>query len=140
MSQDETEKSPEHLGIEARDWGNLVPGARSYFESAVREYAEALLSEAKGIEEMEHIGPGPPEITAGHVEEGKWVLARRRRARSAVTGWVVVARIVQALMSGAIGIGASNFTRTWGAAMCVAGVLLGAVMLLVERELRRENV
>jgi hypothetical protein len=127
------------LGLKVEDYAPLVPGGREYFAAAVREYADSLLSQARNIEDSEHTGSGPPEITAAHVEEAKWVLIRRQRRRAQESGWVSVLRVVQVLMAALTGIGASNFSQQWGAALCVVGVLVGSISLVVERELGREQ-
>lgn len=97
-----------------------------------------LLSEASNIEEMEHTGSGPAEITAAHVEEAKWVLRRRQRNRSRNAAWLVILRIAQVALSIVIGIGASNLKEAWGPIASVAGGLTAAVLFIVEREITRD--
>jgi hypothetical protein len=127
-----------NLVIDSCDSQHLVPGARIYFADAVRNYAEQLFTEAKGIEKLEHTGDGPPEITAAYVEEAKWVLLRRLRRRSKSTCWLALLRTGQFLSSAGMGIGASNFAVTWGSVMCLVSVLLGSMFLFVEREIGRD--
>jgi hypothetical protein len=135
---EETNQVCDILGVPEADLNLLVPGAKAYFLNTVQEYAQGLLSQSQSIEEMEHTGSGPAEITAAYVGEAKWVLIRRQRQRARSSRWVVFTRIVQVLMSTLVGIGASNFSQTWGAIMCVGGVLGGSIALLVEREISRE--
>lgn len=138
--QDEIQgaERPGSLGLPETDYSQLVPGGREYFVKSIREYTEQLFNEAKNIEDIEHAGSGPPEITAAHVEEAKWVLIRRRRRQARSTRWTVILRIGMVLMSAAVGIGASNFTKSWGAVLCVVCVFIGSMLLVVEREITRE--
>jgi hypothetical protein len=126
------------LGLKPEDYSLLVPGGRTYFTNAVKQYADSLLSQAVAIEENEHTGSGPAEITAAHVEEAKWVLIRRQRRHAQRRGWVAFVRVVQALMAAGTGIGASSLSEPWGVFLCIAGVLFGSVALIVERELDRD--
>jgi hypothetical protein len=128
----------EIMGLDTRDYTELIPGGREYFNAAVKSYSQQLFSEAKNIEQIEHAGDGPPEITAAHVEEAKWVLVRRQRRQVRSSRWLFVLRVGQVLSSAAIGIGASNFSQTWGSVLCVVGVFLVSMFLLIERELTRE--
>lgn len=140
MADDATEKNvaTDLLGLQAEDYAPFVPGGREYFAAAIREYVERLLVQSQSIEENEHTGSGPAEITAAHVEEAKWVLIRRQRRRAQKRGWIMFVRVVQVLMAAVTGIGASNFSQQWGALLCVGGVLLGSISLVVERELDRD--
>jgi len=130
-------KDKEHL-LATEFYSGLTDGARQYFDCSVKEYADKLLNEATNIEKMEHAGTGDPEITAAHVEEAKWVIIRRLRRTNSSSKWVVALRISQTLAAGATGVGASNFSQTWGAVMCVAGIFLGSLMLIIEREVSRD--
>lgn len=116
----------------------LTPNAQAYFDKCVREYEDRLLSESTNIEAMEHTGSGPPEVTAAHIEEAKWVLIRRLRRRTGSSKRVAALRIGQILMSAVVGIGSSNFNTTWGALMCVVGILLFSMLLMIEREVVRD--
>jgi hypothetical protein len=117
---------------------SLTDGARRYFYCSVKEYADKLLNEATNIEKMERAGTGDPEITAAHVEEAKWVIIRRLRRSSSKLKWVVALRLGQTLGACAIGVGASNFSQTWGAVMCVISIFFGSLMLIFEREISRD--
>jgi hypothetical protein len=119
-------------------YSDLTDGAKHYFECAVREYADKLLSESTNIEKMEHAGIGAPEITAAHVEEAKWVLIRRLRRFAGSSRKVTFVRIMQTIMAAIVGVGASNFAQIWGAVICLVGILTGSVLLVVEREITRE--
>ena len=122
----------------AIDYSALTPGARAYFDKSVREYADRLLSESTNIEGMEHTGSGPPEVTAAHVEEAKWVLIRRLRSRARSSKRVAFLRIAQVLMSTVVGIGASNINDTWGVLLCLCGVVFFSMFLVLEREIVRD--
>ena len=126
------------IGLPAHFYSGLTDGARRYFGCAVKEYADKLLSESKGIEKMEHAGTGEAEITAAHVEEAKWVLVRRLRRSAGLSKWVIAIRIVQTIVAALVGVGASNFSEKWGSVLCIVGVCIGSVLLVVERELTRE--
>lgn len=132
------EESSEFIGLSRADVEELIPGAKSYFRDSVANYSSQLFSEARGIEQMEHAGAGPVEITAAHVEEAKWVLLRRSRRQARHSGWVATLRVGQVFSSTAIGIGASSFSKDWGAITCVIAVLIGSLLLLAERELSRD--
>ena len=128
----------ELLGLGAKDYKLLVPGAREYFAAAVNEYAERLLSQAKSIEESEHIGPGPAEITAAHVAEAKWVLIRRQRRQAQRRGWITFVRVIQTSMATLTGVGASYFSQRWGVILLLCSMFIGLISLVAERELDRE--
>lgn len=131
-------ESPDTLGLLREDYEKLVPGAREHFTASVQVYVRQLFNEALNIEGIEHAGSGPPEITAAHVEEAKWILIRRQRRHARSSRWIAILRIGQGLTSAAIGIGASNFKESWGALMCIGGVFVGSMLLIVEREVTRE--
>lgn len=138
---EEAENPPitgEPLTLEFVFYSDLTVGAKRYFNCAVHEYAEKLTSESRNIEQMEHTGDGAPEITAAHVEEAKWVLIRRLRRSTTKGKWPVVCRIGQTLAATVIGIGASNFSKTWGSVICLLGVVLGSLLLVIEREISRD--
>ena len=118
--------------------GKLVPGASVYFDAAVREYAEMLFAEARNIEDLDHTGSGPAEITAAHVEEAKWLLARRHRRRARHSGKLALLKIGQLAVSVFIGVGASNIKESWGAVMMTVAVVVGALLFIAERELTRD--
>lgn len=126
------------ITITSADSNNFTPGGRAYLITTVQEYGQMVISESKNIEQLEHTGLGPLEITAGHVEEAKWVLIRRQRRRLRHSNWITAMRIGQAFMSLAIGIGASNFAQLWGSVLCVVSVLVVATLFVVEREISRE--
>jgi len=130
--------SIDQFGLSATDYAQLVPGGRDHFLANVQDHAQQLFNEARNIEEMEHTGPGQPEITAAHVEEAKWVLVRRQRRRARGTRLIFPLRAGQAVTTALVGIGASNFDQTWGALLCIGAVFLGSMLLLVEREFTRE--
>ena len=142
MPNDDQHPSPNAASSELRlgayFYTDLTDGAKQYFNCTVKEYADKLLSESSNIEKMEHAGTGDAEITAGHVEEAKWVLIRRLRRTTGQSKWAVVARIGQTLMVAAVGVGASNFGQTWGSVLCLVGVFIGSILLVVEREVTRE--
>jgi len=131
-------ENTEFHGLDVSDVEEFVPGAKSYFRETVANYTQQLFNEAKGIEQLEHTGSGPTEITAAHVEEAKWVLLRRSRRQARNSRWVAAIRVGQVISSAAVGIGASNFSYNWGAITCIVSVLFGSLLLLVEREISRE--
>jgi len=127
-----------HAGAEIPSLDELTSSAREYFEQAVSEYAQRLLSAAKNIERMERVGAGPAEITGAHVEEAKWVCLRRMRRAASPSRASILLRFVQLAASAVVTIGAASFGETWGALMCVGGISLGFAALLIERELQRD--
>lgn len=137
-SNSDNENEETEILIDSSYLTNLTEGAIDYYSSAVKEYAERLKREAQSIENMEHTGQGPPEITAAHVEEAKWISLRRMRLNTSSTKWNIFLRFGQLGSSIFVGIGASSFDETWGALLCVGGVLFGSLFLIVERELTRE--
>lgn len=79
------------------------------------EFTIQVLRECRSIEHTEHVGTGPPEITAPHIEEAWWVCRRRiRRPRHPIV--VVMARVVQALGIAGFGVSTGYLKSTsWGA-------------------------
>lgn len=138
MPEDSHNETEPRFHLPPRFYAGLTDGATRYFDGAVREYADKLLSEASSIEKTEHTGSGEAEITAAHVEEAKWVLIRRLRRSAGHSRWVVVVRIGQTVAAAAVGVGASNFSQTWGAVLCLVGVFIGSILMVAERELTRE--
>ncbi len=113
----------------------LTDNARDHLGKALDEYKEKLLREAKAIEQLEHTGHGPAEITAAHVEEARWVTIRRMR-RSVKSGWLVsLSRIIQYIAAILAGIGGSNLAETWGVIMAMAAVAIGCGFFMVERQM-----
>jgi hypothetical protein len=126
------------VAVSETDFELLVPGGQDFFQRAVSDYGESLFAEAKSIEGMEHTGSGPPEITAAHVDEARWVLARRRRIHATHSKWAAFTRIAQLLATTTLGVGASNLKDTWGAVLSLVSVLIAALLFILERELTRD--
>jgi hypothetical protein len=97
-----------------------------------------VLREGKATEESEHVGKGPPEVTAAHIDEAWWVMRRRvRRSRYPVLE--VIVWVLQVPGASGIGVGATAVQQTWGAVVFVAGSLVKLVGFLVEVHLSRKD-
>src|SRR5580700_343533 len=66
---------------------HLTPPSLTYVTRRLGEFGLQVLREARSIERTEHVGSGPPEITAAHIEEAWWVSRRRiRRSKHPIVG------------------------------------------------------
>lgn len=89
----------------------------------MQSFAAQVVKEAKAIEQNEHAGKGPPEVTAAHIEEAWWVTRRKvRHARN--TTFLVALRALETLGAAGIGVGASNYLARWGIVTFMASLLL----------------
>jgi hypothetical protein len=80
---------------------HLSPASRGHLRARVEQFTMQVLREGKATEESEHVGKGPPEVTAAHIDEAWWVMRRRvRRSRYPVLE--VIVRVLQ--VPGASGI------------------------------------
>jgi hypothetical protein len=108
----------------------LTAGSVPHLKARLRDFVVQMLKEARFIEEAEHVGTGPPEITAAHIDEAWWV-SRRRVRRSRHPMAKAGARAVQVFAAAGFGIGATRLQNTWGPGLFVASTLalLGALLL-----------
>lgn len=110
---------------------NLTPNSRSHLCALMASFASQVVKEAKAIEQSEHAGKGPPEVTAAHVEEAWWVSRRRvRRARNAKL--LILLRAFETLGAAGVGVGASNYLAKWGIVTFMACLLLTCVAYVLE--------
>jgi hypothetical protein len=108
-------------GAEAFD--HLTSHSKAHLEGSLKDFSIQVISEAKAIEQREHAGKGPPEVTAAHIDEAWWVMRRRiRRARR--PGLAVFLRLVETLGSAGMGVGGTNYAKTWGAVTFMICVLI----------------
>jgi hypothetical protein len=101
------------------------------------EFCVQVLREARSIEHTEHVGNGPPEIIAAHIDEAWWVSRRRiRRSKHPVGGALV--RLAQAFGIAGFGVGVSNLKSTWwGPWVFVACAVGTCLAFLIEVHLQR---
>jgi hypothetical protein len=91
------------------------------------EFTIQVLRECRSIEHTEHVGTGPPEITAPHIEEAWWVCRRRiRRSRHPIL--IVMARIVQAFGIAGFGVSIGYLKSTWWGAWVFAACTLATFL------------
>jgi len=101
------------------------------------EFTLQVLRESRSIEHTEHVGSGPPEITAAHIDEAWWVCRRRiRRSKHPIVG--ALARIAQAFGIVGVGVGISNLKSAWWGAWLFAGCTVATFLaFLLEVYLQR---
>lgn len=119
-------------------FANLTNAAKQVFQNAVTEYADKLKLEAEDIEQMEHTGDGPAEITGAHVEEAKIVSIRRMRRKALSKRKIIPLRLGQFAMTAVAGVGASNISYLWGTLLCIGGIVVGLILFVIEIEMNRE--
>ncbi|MHB8104591.1 MAG: hypothetical protein ACYDG5_03515, partial [Dehalococcoidales bacterium] len=111
MSEDNKKKEDNKITLGSNYLSNLTEAAKDTFQKYVVEYAERLKREAENIENMEHTGQGPPEITGAHLEEAKYVSLRRMRRKALSQKKHFILRFFQLSMTAVAGVGASNFSQ-----------------------------
>lgn len=111
---------------------HLSDNARKELDSAVAEYAAKVVSEARNIENMEHVGDPPPEITGAHIQEAKWVSLRRLRVHAQALRGGIVLRSFQLIATLVLGLGLANYSEWWGPLTVIAGVLIASISLIIE--------
>jgi hypothetical protein len=98
-----------------------------HLSNRLGDFAVQVLREARSIETTEHVGSGPPEITAAHIDEAWWVSRRRiRRSKHPILG--VIIRVMQAFGIAGFGVGISFLKTTWWGAWVFAGCTLGTFL------------
>jgi hypothetical protein len=117
---------------------NLTAASKIQFRKRVSEFACQVLRESRSLEQADHAGSGPPEITAAHIDEG-WFLTKRRfrRPRHPIMG--IVTRFVQAGGIAGFGIGATSLKQSWGPAVFVLSALATILGILIEAYLSRSE-
>ena len=87
---------------------HLTNNSQAHLEGRIEQFTVQVIAEARAIEQREHAGKGPPEVTAAHIDEAWWVVRRRiRRARHPILA--IIARALETLGAAGIGIGATIF-------------------------------
>ncbi len=125
-------------GVDGLD--HLTVNSRSHLEGRIRDFTVQVIAEAKAVEQREHAGKGPPEVTAAHIDEAWWVTRRRiRHAKHPVLQ--VLARGLETFGAAGIGVGASvflssgatDFQKKWSPLVFIASCLvtMGAFLLEV---------
>ena len=129
--------TPACIAVEVKDGiSNLTIASQSHLRTRLEEFAAQVLREAKSIEQAEHVGSGPPEITAAHIDEAWWVRRRRiRHSRHPILS--VTARFIQASGIAGFGIGATSLKQSWGPEVFVLSALAAIVGILIEAYLAR---
>jgi hypothetical protein len=109
-----------------------------HLKNRLGDFCAQVLREARSIERAEHVGTGPPEITAAHIDEAWWVSRRRiRHAKHPV--WNAIARLVEVCGVAGLGIGASNLKATWGPTLFVLSTVATIAAFLAEGFLARND-
>jgi hypothetical protein len=125
-------------GMEGLD--HLTSNSQKHLEGRIQDFAVQVIAEARAIEQREHAGKGPPEVTAAHIAEAWWVIRRRiRHARHPIL--LVVARALETFGVAGIGVGATvflsvgvtDFQKKWSPIVFIASCLvtMGAFLLEV---------
>ena len=133
LGQQPPVKPPQSLTVRldgAESLDHLTASSKTHLEGRIQQFTVQVVAEAKAIEQREHAGKGPPEVTAAHIDEAWWVLRRRiRGAKHPIL--VVLARTIQAFGAAGVGVGATSFQAKWGQVVfmicCVA--TFGAFLL-----------
>jgi len=122
---------------EGHELDHLTAHSVTYLTRRLGEFVLQVLREARSIEHAEHVGSGPPEITAAHVDEAWWV-SRRRIRRSRHPIWGAVVRVAQAFGIAGFGVGVSNLKLAWWGPWVFAGSAVATcVAFLIEVHLQR---
>lgn len=109
----------------------LTVSSRTHLEGMVKSFTEQVVAEAKAIEQREHVGKGPPEVTAAHISEAWWVMRRKvRRGRRPFLTFLL--RAIETLGAAGIGIGATNYSKRWGAVTFIVCVLIVCAAFVCE--------
>src|SRR5258708_37579524 len=58
---------------------NLTEASKVHLRNRLGDFAAQVLNESRSIERAEHVGSGPPEITAAHIDVAWWGSKRRIR-------------------------------------------------------------
>lgn len=110
---------------------HLTSNSKTHLEARIEQFTTQVITEAKAIEQREHVGKGPPEVTAAHIDEAWWVLRRRiRGARRPVLAGL--SRAVQALGAAGLGIGGSSFQAKWGQTLFMVSSIVTFSAYLLE--------
>ena len=122
---------------DSHELDHLTAHSKTFLTTRLGEFSLQVLREARSIENTEHVGSGPPEITAAHIDEAWWV-SRRRIRRSKHPIWCAIVRVLQTLGVAGFGIGLSNLKAEWWGpwvfAICAVGT---CVAFLLEVHLQR---
>jgi hypothetical protein len=115
---------------------NLTDASKVHLRNRLGDFAAQVLRESRSIERAEHVGSGPPEITAAHIDEAWWVSRRRiRHSRHPILS--VCTRFVQAAGLAGFGIGATSLKQAWGPEVFVVSALAVVAGILIEAYLAR---
>jgi hypothetical protein len=108
-----------------------------HLQTRLGEFTVQVLRESRSIEHTEHVGSGPPEITAAHIDEAWWVCRRRiRHSKHPILG--VIVRVAQAFGIAGFGVGIAYLKTTWWGAWLFAGCTLATFLaFLLEVHLQR---
>jgi hypothetical protein len=108
-----------------------------HLQTRLGEFTQQVLGESRSIERTEHVGSGPPEITAAHIDEAWWVCRRRiRRSKHPILGAIV--RVAQTFAIAGFGVGIGHLKTTWWGAWVFAGCTVATFLsFLLEVYLQR---
>lgn len=135
------DSAPAGLEIELGESGaldHLTTASIFHMGTRLKDFASQVLREARSIEKAEHVGTGPPEITAAHIDEAWWVARRRiRRTRHPILR--VIARVVQTFGVAGFGIGATHLQTTWGPGLFIVSAVAIILAFVTEAYLARTD-
>jgi hypothetical protein len=118
---------------------HLTDPSITHLKNRLSDFSGQVLREARLIEKAEHVGSGPPEITAAHIDEAWWVSRRRiRRSKHPILN--ALARLTEVCGVAGFGIGASNLTaKSWGPTLFIISAIATIVAFLGEGYLARNE-
>jgi hypothetical protein len=123
-------------GTEGLD--HLTSNSKTHLEGRIQDFTVQVITEARAIEQREHAGKGPPEVTAAHIDEAWWVVRRRiRRARHPIL--TLTARAFETFGAAGIGVGATAFQKKWGSVVFIASCLATMAAFLLEAYTARRD-
>ena len=123
---------------DAQPLQHLTNPSVNHLKNRMSDFCGQVLKEARSIERAEHVGSGPPEITAAHIDEAWWVSRRRiRRSKHPVLN--TAARLLEVCGVAGFGIAASNLKLPWGPIVLVGSAVATIVAFLGEGYLARND-
>jgi hypothetical protein len=110
---------------------HLTLNSKTHLVGRIQDFTSQVIGEAKAIEQREHAGKGPPEVTAAHIDEAWWVIRRRiRGVRHPVL--TTTARAFETFGAAGIGVGATAFQKKWGPIVFIVSCLITMGAFLLE--------
>ena len=108
----------------------LSLAAQTEYERCIRDYADALLSEAQDLEIRDRVPGAPAEVTARMVNDAD-LNVRRNRHRRRASPVVVIMQLVTAAALIAVGVATNNLDKTWGQILFAVSVAIAMIAQLI---------